>query len=92
MISPSALASGGPSFAFLAMGGSWVSLLFAFVVADLQVGSWVLPAFVRNAFRGGPLSGLLPHILSSRAQRGICFSLRTAGVSTPTLSAERSLP
>jgi hypothetical protein len=32
---------GGLPFAFLAKGGFWVSHLVAFVVADLQVGSWV---------------------------------------------------
>ena len=51
MTTSSVLALGTPSFsssvpaglpyAFLAKGGFWVSLLVAFVVADLQVGSWV---------------------------------------------------
>ena len=54
MTTSSVLALGTPSFsssvpaglpyAFLAKGGFWVSLLVAFVVADLQVGSWVSPS------------------------------------------------
>jgi hypothetical protein len=54
MTTSSVLGLGTPSFsssvpaglpyAFLAKGGFWVSLLVAFVVADLQVGSWVTPS------------------------------------------------
>ena len=50
----SSSALGGLPFAFLAKRGSWASLLFAFVVTDLQVGSWVSTSSCEAIPTGAP--------------------------------------